>query len=197
MPAPLRTLAALTALLLLPAACDDEEPGRDGGRDGAESFERPARLPTGWRSVRNPVAGFTIAAPKTWPADTRRRSTFLRSEDRLVAITVAADRSAAGRELRPAEYARQTLKSLPGFKGKVRRRVGRVRGSPYRSAVVEGSGSVNATSRPQRISVVAFGDEGAGTYTAVVFRNARVKPRINDRTIARMLGTFRAQAPRE
>jgi hypothetical protein len=88
------------------------------------------------------------------------------------------------------------MRSLPGFEGKPRRRVGRVRGSPYRSAVVEASGTVNATSRPQRISVATFRDESRATYTAVVFRNARVRPRFNDRTIARILGTFRAQAPR-
>lgn len=196
MPAPLRTLTAMTALLLLPAGCDDEERGEAGGRDGAETIERPARPPPGWRTVRNPVAGFAIAAPKTWPAETSRKTTFLRSKDRLVSITLAADRSAAGRELSPTDYARQTMRSLPGFEGKLLRRVGRVRGSPYRSAVVEASGTVNATSRPQRISVATFRDERTATYTAVVFRNARVKPRVNDRTIARILGSFRAQAPR-
>ena len=193
--APLRTLAALAALVLLPSACADEGSGRGGGRDGAQTIERATRLPPGWRTVRNPVAGFTIAAPKTWPADTSRRATFVRSEDRLVSITVAADRSAAGRELMPADYARRTLKSLPGFAGELRRGVRRVPGSPYPSAVVEGSGTVSATSRPQRISVAAFREQGEATYTAVVFRNARVKPRLNDRTIARILRSFRAMAP--
>ena len=191
----LRPLAALAALVLLPAACGDEEAGSDGSRDGAETIERPVRPPPAWRTVRNPVAGFTIAAPKSWPADTSRRATLVRSNDRLVSITVAADRSAAARELSPADYARRTLKSLPGFEGKLRRRVGRVRGSPYPSAVAEGSGTVDATSRPQRISVAALRDEDKATYAAIVFRNARVKPRFNDRTIARVLRTFRAQAP--
>ena len=193
--APLRTLAALAALVLLPSACADEGSGRGDGRDGAQTIKRATRLPPGWRTVRNPVAGFTIATPKTWPADTSRRATFVRSEDRLVSITVAADRSAAGRELMPADYARRTLKSLPGFAGELRRGVRRVPGSPYPSAVVEGSGTVSTTSRPQRISVAAFREQGEATYTAVVFRNARVKPRLNDRTIARILRSFRAMAP--
>ena len=195
MPAFLRILAALTALALLPAACGDDETGSDAGRDGAQTIERPTRPPPGWRTVRNAVAGFTIAAPKTWPADTSRRATLVRSHDRLVAITVAADRSAAGSELSPAEYARRTVKSLPGFEGKLRRRVRRVRGSPYPSAVAEASGTVNTTTRPQRISVAAFREEGEATYTAIVFRNARVKPRVNDRTIARVLRSFRVQPP--
>ena len=195
MSARLRALAALTALALLPLACDDDEGARDGG-DRPQGSERPAKPPPGWRTVGNPVAGFTIAAPRTWPADTTRRATLVRSDDRLVSITVAADRSAAGGELSPGQYARRTLESLPGFAGRLRRRVGRVRGSPYRSAVVEGTGTVNTTSRPQRISVAAFRDSGKATYTAIIFRNARVKPRFNDRTIARVLRTFRGQAPR-
>jgi hypothetical protein len=196
MSAHLRTLATLSALALLPLACDDDDGGRDGGSGRPEATEHPATPPPGWRTVRNPVAGFTIAAPRTWPADTSRRSTLVRSDDRLVSITIAADRSPSGRELSPARYARRTLESLPGFAGRLRRRVGRVRGSPYRSAVVEATGTVNTTSRPQRISVAAFRDDGRATYTAIVFRNARVKPRFNDRTIARVLRTLRARAPR-
>lgn len=191
----LRTLAALTALALLPAACGGDDGGSDGSSKGTERRERPPRPPPGWRTIRNPVVGFTIAAPKAWPADGSRRATLIRSEDRLVSITIAADRSAAGRELSPARYARRTMKSLPGFEGRISRRVRPVRGSPYRSAVIGGSGTVSTTIRRQRISVAAFSQEGKATYTAIVFRNAVVKPRLNDRTIARILATFRAGAP--
>jgi hypothetical protein len=84
------------------------------------------------------------------------------------------------------------MRSLPGFNGTIRRRVGRVRGSPYPNAVVEGSGAVSSTTRPQRISVAVFRQPRRATYAAIVFRNARVQPRFNDRTIRRLLGTLRA-----
>lgn len=192
----LRTLAALAAVTVVPAACAADDGDGDRASTGTETIERPPRPPPGWRTVRNPVAGFTIAAPKRWPADVTRRATFIRSDDRLVSITIAADRSAAGRRLTPVRYARRTLESLPGFKGAIGRRVRRVRGSPYPSAVVEGSGTVNATTRPQRISVAAFRRPHSATYTAIVFRNAVVRPRLNDRTIARILATLREGRPR-
>ena len=195
MPALLRILAPLTALALLPAACGDDEEKRDGTPTGAKASDRPVEPPRGWRTVRNSVVGFSIAAPKTWPADTSRRATLIRSDDRLVSITIAADRSSAGRELSPARYAHRTMGSLPGFEGRVQRRVRRVPGSPYPNAVVDASGTVSTTIRRQRISVAVFRQAGKATHTAIVFRNAIVKPRINDRTITRVLGTFRAGAP--
>ena len=196
MRAALRTLAALTALTLPSAACQDDDEDRDAGSDGARTSERPPRPPPGWRTVTNPVLGVSISAPKTWPADTSRRATLVRSDDQLVSITVAADRSPAGRRLTPARYARRTIRSLPGFRGRVQRRARRVRGSPYPSAVLDGRGTVSSTSRPQVISVAVFRDEGRASYSAIVFRNARVKPRFNDRTIARILPTLRGRAPR-
>jgi hypothetical protein len=195
MPATPRTLAALVTFALVPAACNDDGQERDRSSTAADEPARPARPPAGWRTVHNRVARFTIAAPKRWPAEATRRATLIQSDDRLVSITVAADRSAAGRELSAERYARRTLTSLPGFEGKLERRVRPVRGSPYTSAVAEGSGTVNTTIRRQRISVAAFRLEGDGIYSAIVFRNAAVKPRFNDRTIGRILRTFRARPP--
>src|SRR5687767_8051199 len=102
--------AATAALCLVPAGC--------GGSDDGEPAERadpPARPPPGWRTVGNESAGFTVAAPRSWAASTKDEATLIRSPGRLVAVTVAADRSRAGRELEPARYARGTLEALPGF----------------------------------------------------------------------------------
>ena len=189
-----RPLAAVAALVLLPTACgwDDDE----GDSSRPQPSARPGEPPPGWRTVRNRTVGFTVAAPKAWPADSSRRTTLIRSDDQLVSLTIAADRSASGRRLPPARYARRTLSSLPGFRGRIDRRAPRVRRSPYPSAVVSGTGTVSTTIRRQRISVAAYRVAGNGTYTAIVFRNAVVQPRFNDRKIARILRTFRAQAPR-
>ena len=193
----LRPLAALAAITLGPVGCADDDEGKDRDSPSGEASERAARPPPGWRTVTNRVVGFTIAAPKAWPAATNRRSTLIRSDDRLVSITVAADRSPGGQALSPGRYARRTIESLPGFEGRIHRRARRVRGSPYRSAVVDASGTVEATTRPQRISVATFRPGNHATYSAIVFRNARIEPRLNDRKIARILRTFRARSPAE
>ena len=198
MPVLSRALAALLVLALLPTACggDDDDDAEDGTGPTTTEVRAP-RVPPGWRTVRNPVLGVTVAAPRGWPAEIRRQATLIRSDDQLVSITVAADRSAGGRRLSPARYARRTLRSLPGLEGKVAPRARRVRGSPYPSAIVEARGTVSSTTRPQLISVAVFRQGDQAMLTAIVFRNARVTPHFNDRTIRRMLGTLRGQTARE
>jgi hypothetical protein len=186
-----RAIPALLAAAALVAGCgddgDDEPP--------AERADPPARTPAGWRTVRNAPAGFTIAVPKSWTARTKSAATLLRSKDKLVVITVAADRSDPGRELEPEDYARRTLEALPGFEGSVAPGTRRVRGSPYDTARVDGSGTVRTSRRPQRIAVAAYHRRLTVTYVAVVFRNPRVDPRVDERTVRRILRTLRARPP--
>jgi hypothetical protein len=184
----------LGAVLAL-AACGDDERADTAPDPAAESSDAPAKPPRGWRTVRNPRAGFTLSAPLTWSARRRGPATLIRSDDHLVSATVAADRTSAGGEVDPATFARRTLDHLPGFRGRVRRRARRVRGSPYRSARVEARGRVSTSKVLQRISAAVFQRPGQVTYEVLVFRNARVRPRFNDPVVERMLRSFRAQAP--
>jgi hypothetical protein len=112
-----------------------------------------------------------------------------------VAITVAADRSDEGRSTAPARYAQQLLDDLPDFEGSVEPGVHRLRGTPYPTARVEGSGTLKTTKRPQLISVVVYQRPRAVTYAAVVFRNPRPEPPADRRIVERMLRTFRAEPP--
>jgi hypothetical protein len=185
-----------TAAALLAAAA--VTPGCGGGDDASndrERADRPAKPPPGWRTVRNRRAGFTVAAPRRWTARTKRGATLIRSRDRLVVVSIAADRSAAGRQKPPPTYAKETLEELPGFEGSALPGRRRVRGSRYRSARVEGIGTLGASKkRPQRITVAAFQRPERVTYAAVVFRNARFTPPADERVIRRMLRSLRAGA---
>ena len=185
-----RALPLLLAALLLgvPGCGDDEE-------EPEERSDRPAAPPSGWRTVENGPAGFTLAVPRSWRARTNGNVTLIRSEDRLVVVTIAADRSKAAKELAPATYARRTVEALPGFEGSISIRVRPVRGSPYRTARVEASGTVRTSRRAQRITVVAFQRPGQATYAAVVFRNPRFDPRFDEPALSRMLRTLRARPP--
>lgn len=192
---PPSSIPALVALALLGGAgCGDDEEERRTPPP-VERADRPATPPAGWRTVRNSTAGFTIAAPDKWPARTDKGRTIIRSEDRLVAVSISADRTAPGRALSPAEYARRTVRTLPDFAGIAEKGSSRVPGSPYESALVTATGTVRPSNLSQRISVAIFQRPGRVTYGVLVFRNAGVKPRFNNRTISRMLRTFRAQPP--
>jgi hypothetical protein len=169
--------------------------GDDSPERPSERADRSATPPAGWRTVRNVSAGFTIAVPKSWSAATKRTATLIRSKDELVAVTVAADRSAAGRETAPARYARGVIAALPGFEGVVSVKDTRIAGSPYRTAIAAGSGTVRTSGVAQRIEVAAFHRPRQVTYSAVIFRNAQVRPVPGRATVARMLRTFRAQPP--
>jgi hypothetical protein len=169
--------------------------GCGGHRSGssAEHSDQPAHPPPGWWTVRNGSAGFTIAAPRDWTAQTNRGATVISSTDRLAVITVSADRSEAGRDTAPGDYARQTLDKLPGFEGAASPAARRVPGAYYRSAEVSGGGRVGGSRTSELITIAAFHRPGLVTYAAVVFRNARVRSAADDATLARMLRTFRAQ----
>ena len=184
----------LTAMLLLASvlgACgDDEAPERP-----AEQADAPAKPPRGWRTVENEAAGFTIAAPKTWAAATKRGATLIRSKDELVAVTIAADRSPAGTDTEPGAYARDVVAALPGFQGGISVREAEIAGSPYETAVAAGAGTIKTSGVPQRIQVVVFHRPRRVTYSAVIFRNARARPVPGRGTVARMLRSFRAQPP--
>jgi hypothetical protein len=185
---------SLVAVLGLAACCL----GCGKGSPGPPPLraERPAKPPHGWRTIANRRARFTIAAPRRWTARVRGGATLIRSPDRLVVVTVGTDRSAPGRELPVSEYARETLQDLPGFDGAVLPGTRRVRGSPYRSAVVRGGGTVRASHRRQRITVAALRVPRRATFAVLVFRNARAPVSLAGRTLGRMLRSLRAGVPR-
>jgi hypothetical protein len=183
---PTRRWLALLAGVVLVGGCGDS------GHERADRGDRPAPVPAGWRTVGNPNAGFTIGIPRHWSSRTRRSATLIRSLDRLVAITVGADRGSQGQSTPPSVYAQDTLRGLPDFEGDVSPRIRRVRGSPYRSARVDGTGTVGKTRRAQLITVAAFQRPGVVTFTAVVFRNAQVTSGRDEAAISRVLRTLRA-----
>jgi hypothetical protein len=194
---PLLLVPALT-LAAMPFAMgcgDDDEPARTGPDPAGERAHRPSKPPPGWRTVRNARAGFTLPVPPTWSARKRGPATLIRSDDQLVSVTVAADRTGDGRRLPARRFARLTIESLPGFKGKLARGTRAIRDTPYDAARADGRGRVQTSRVPQRITIAAFRRPGRVTYTVSVFRNARVRPRFNEPVIRRMLRGFRAQPP--
>ena len=187
-----RWVVALAAVAL--AACGSAE-RKPPPNPQDEPTDRAAKPPAGWRTVTNRAAGFTVAVPPRWTARKRRAATLIRSEDRLLALTIAADRSRPGRETPARDYASRALQSLPGFRG-LRVRPGRAVHSPYRNARSVGTGTLESNRRHQRVSITVFQRPGRVTYAAIAFVNARIHPHLHDRELDRLLSTLRARPPR-
>jgi hypothetical protein len=163
-------LLALAAIAgLVPAGCGDEDSFKGSPDPATERTDRPARPPAGWRTFANRRAGFTLAVPRDWQARTRRSATLIRSPDHLLAVTVAADRSEAGRRTPPRAYAREAFRALPGFRRLTPGRARRLAASPYPSARVDGSGTFARRRQRQHLTVAAFRRPGRVTFTVVAF----------------------------
>lgn len=183
-------LGAVALAGLAPPCGGDETRAPDPSQERADRAVRP---PPGWRTLENGTAGFTIAVPPAWTARVRRAATLIRSPDKLLALTIAADRSEPGRTTPPPRYASLTIRELSGLDPAPIRRRGGVRGSPYETATVEATTRRLARVR-QRVSVSVFRRPGQVTYAAVAFMNARYV-QANYRTLRRMLATLRARPP--
>jgi len=116
----LGVLGALLALLFALAACgDDSDSGEGSGDAPVERADDPANLPAGWRTVENQASGFTVGAPPGWSDEPQEggQGTVLRSPDKLVAVSISADRSAGALALDPEEFASRTAKALASGDG--------------------------------------------------------------------------------
>src|SRR5688572_20394655 len=91
--APERAIASLAALCVLAfGACgEDDEPAPP--QRPRETVDKLPELPPDWKPYVNRQVGFAIGRPPGWRAEHRGGSTLLRSPDRLVAVSISADRT--------------------------------------------------------------------------------------------------------
>lgn len=162
-------LAAAVVAGLAGIGCGDDDEFTGAPDPATERNDPPAKPPPGWRTFSNRRAGFTISVPPGWPARARGSATLIRSDDRLVAVSVAADRSEPARTTGARQYARRTFRALPNFKKLKLKRTRRVERSPYMSARVDGAGTLSNRKQRQRITVAAFRRPRRVTYTVVAF----------------------------
>lgn len=189
-------LAAAVIAGLAGAGCgDDDDEFTDAPDPATERTDPPAKPPPGWRTFANRRAGFTISVPPGWPARARGSATLIRSSDRLVAVSVAADRSEPARTTTPQQYARRTFRALPGFRNLKMQRAREVARSPYMSARVDGAGTLANRKQRQRITVAAFRRPRRVTYTVVAFSAPAGGRAAHSREITALLASLRARRP--
>jgi hypothetical protein len=149
------------------------------------------KLPDGWSRHANRKLGFAIGVPPHWSVNDRRRSSLFRSADRLVAVSVSADRTEGGLAVPIDEFAERVTKALPDLRDlkAMRPRAFRAR---YDAAAV----TATAKSKggvPQRLLVVVERREPFATYTAVVAANAKQGAGAHRDEVLRMLRSLRGR----
>lgn len=187
-------LACAVAASLL-AGCGEGEQDNAPPDPRTERIDPPAKPPRGWHTVANRRAGFTVSVPDGWTARRRGSATLLRSSDRLLAVTIAADRGEAGREMRAGGYARRAFRALTGFRRLRVRSSRRVKGSPYESRRIDGAGILTKRKQRQRVTVAAFRRPGRVTYTAVAFAAEVLGEVPHAGALTTLLRSFRARRP--
>jgi hypothetical protein len=188
-------LVAVACAAVAAPGCGDEDETAGSPDPATERSDPPADPPPGWRTFANRRAGFTLSVPRGWLARTRRSATLVRSSDRLMAITVAADRSEAGRTTSPRQYARRAFRALPGFRKLRATPARRVRRSPYPSSRLDGTGTLARRRQPQHITVAAFRRGNRATYTVVAFAAPFGRVYAHAGPLRRVLASLRAQRP--
>ena len=171
----------------------DSRPRQDTTR--VETAEPLPPLPRGWRRTINARAGLSVGVPPAWTASEANGTTLVRSDDRALAIAIAADRSSDGRRLSPTEYLRRTVRALPGYR---HLRLGAprpLRNARYSAARVTATGTFAGTGVRQAVVIYALQRPPRVTYVLSAFRDARVRASRYDTTLRDMLRTFAALPP--
>jgi hypothetical protein len=178
----LKLIAALVAAAVALAGCggDDDEPEVPPVDRKPERPEQVSGLPSGWTVEENKAQGFELGAPPGWRSggDCLKGGapagpvTILCSPDKLVTLSVAADRTDEALELEPGEFAVRTMVGLA--EGYDRLEPGKPRPfkARYPGASVEGTGEAVGTGVRQDVTVVVVRREGAANFTAVIAANA-------------------------
>jgi hypothetical protein len=166
---------ALAIGITLLAGCGGGAGGSDTSTTTrpAETTDPPAKPPKGWQTYINPVAGFSVSVPPAWTVEPSGGSSLLRSPDKVVAISITADRTDEALKAPLESYAADTLKNLSGFTGLKPTGV-RPYKAQYPAAIATADGKLTSSGVKQRLTLVVLRREGIAAYPVLASRNAGV-----------------------
>jgi len=145
-----------------------------------ETPQRVTGLPPGWTVERNAAQGFSLGAPPGWRQGERCLDgngsdvpvTVLCSPDKLVTLSISADRTGEALEIEPGEFAARAMAGLADSY------MGLEPGAPkpfearYEGAFVEATAKALATGVRQNVIVVVLRRDDIANFTAVIAANA-------------------------
>jgi hypothetical protein len=160
-----------------------------------ETAQKLPRLPREWKPHRDKSIGYAIGIPPGWKLHDKGGRVLIRSPSRLVAVTLAADRSRQALALPVGEFATSALGSIPGFKGHLRPSKPRpLAGTPLQAARTSAKGTTKGQGLNERATVLVLRRAGAVNYTVAVLENSQRRYARRDRAVAmRMVRTLRDQ----
>jgi hypothetical protein len=162
-------MAAVAALLL--GGCslggDDSDPPPPRP---PETTDKPAKLPPGWGTYRNRLAGFTIGIPPLWSVEPSGASSVLTSPDKQVAISVSADRTDEALGVPLERFAAGTAQSLSGFKD-LKARPPKPYRAHYPAEAVRATGVLEKNGVHQRLALVILRRENIAAYPVLAAAN--------------------------
>lgn len=192
-----RAAAVLVAIALLVVGCgdDSDEASSEPAPRPTEAVDPLPKLPASWSTHVNQAGGFALGLPPGWRADDRGTSTLVRSFDRLVAVSIAPDRTSEAIELPLGDFATRALTGLSGFEGELEAGPERPFEHRYRGVVVEGSGIATDTGLRQRLRLIVLRRDRQVTFSVVIAANAAPEARPSERLAERMVKTLRSRPP--
>jgi hypothetical protein len=172
-----------------------------GGDDGseaeapeprAETVDPLPKLPDDWKRYVNHREGFAIGRPPGWKAERRPKVTLLRSPDRLVAVSISADRSPQAVEISLRDYAPQVVEALRGFENL---KPGEPRFFEHRYQGVRVSATARARDSDirQRLIFIGLRRDRLVTYGVLIARNAEHDSGFYGSQAIRMVRTLRGR----
>jgi hypothetical protein len=160
-----------------------------------ETVDRLPDLPAGWKRELNRAGGFAFGVPPGWEVEGRGRGSLVRSFDRLVALSMVADRGPEALEVEVRESARRAAAALRGYREPPRVAAPRAFEHRYDGAearaVATARGGVD-----QRVSVIVLRRDRVATLTAVLAANAELEAGPSRRLALRVIETLRTRPPR-
>jgi hypothetical protein len=177
----LRVIAVAIAVGAALGGCgSDDEPEAPPVERRPEKPEEVRDLPPGWTVEENKAQGFELGAPPGWRSGgdclkgqgAAPSVTILCSPDRLVTLSVSADRTDEALELKPGDFAVRTMEGLAESYDGLEPGAPKRFDAGYDGASVEASGKAVGTGVRQDVTVVVLRREGAANFTAVIAANA-------------------------
>jgi hypothetical protein len=192
------TLPALLVALAL-AGCDgsDEqaEPEPPPPPPPRETIHHLGELPDDFKRWVNRAGGFAFGAPRGWKVADRGKGSLVRSFDRLVALSIVPDRSAAALDVPVDGYAARAAEALTGFRGGLRAKGEGRYEHRYDGAEVRATGTARG-GIDQRVSVIVLRRDELVTFTVVLAKNAKEDAGPSKRLAERVIETIRSRPPR-
>jgi hypothetical protein len=177
MPRLLPVVLAAACLALPACGSDDEdaEPVAPVVDRKEETRQNPPKLPQGFERHVSRGNGLEFGRPPGWKATRRGSATLLIAPDKLVVMSLSADRTDEAVAADTEMLAVDTFAALEGYERRLDPSEPRKLGHRYEAYQVRGDGVAKKTGVRQRLRVIVLEREGSTVVTAVMAENSKEK----------------------